>query len=65
MWNQYGDVSRGKINAAKLALSAACNLEKRFQTYFSDRIARQHLGGALPFAFDDPSDTTVQMLIGI
>lgn len=61
----YGDISRGKTNAAKVALAAACNLEKGFQTYLSDSIARHHLGGALPFVFDDPSDNSVlkQMLI--
>ena len=55
----YGGISRGKTNAAKVALAASCNLEKGFQTYLSDSIARHHLGGALPFVFDDPSDNSV------
>ena len=55
----------GSVAAAKVALAASCNLEKGFQTYISDSIARHHLGGALPFVFDDPSDNSVlkQMLI--
>ena len=61
----YGDISRGKTNATKVALAAACNLEKGFQTYLSDSIARQHLGGALPFVYDDPSEISLlkQLLI--
>ena len=61
----YGEISRGKSNAVRIALAAACNLRKGFQTYLSESIARHHLGGALPFAFDDPSDTRVlkQLLI--
>ena len=55
----YGGISRGKTNTAKVALAASCNLEKGFQTYLSDSIARHHLGGALPFVFDDPSDNSV------
>ena len=59
----YGDISCGKTNAGKVALAAACNLEKGFQTYLSDSIARHHLGGAMPFVFDDPSDNAVLKLI--
>ena len=61
----YGDVSRGKSNAARVALASSCNLSMGFQTYLTDSIARHHLGGALPFVFDDPSDTNTlkQMLI--
>lgn len=61
----YGEVSKGKSNAAKIALAAACNLSHGFQTYLSDSVARQHLSGALPFVFDDPSNNAVlkQILI--
>ena len=61
----YGDVSRGKSNAAKIALAATCNLTRGFQTYISESIARQQLSGALPFVLDDPSSTAVlkQILI--
>lgn len=61
----FGDVSRGKSNAARVALSAAGNLKNGFQTFISESIARLHLSGALPFVFDDPSDITIlkQMLI--
>ena len=61
----YGGISRGKSNAARVALAASCNLEKGFQTYLTDSMARYHLGGALPFVFDDPSDSSLlkQLLI--
>ena len=61
----FGEISRGKSNAAKIALAAACNLQHGFQTYLSDSVARQHLSGALPFVLDDPSNNTIlkQILI--
>ena len=61
----FGDVSRGKSNAAKIALAAAYNLPHGFQTYLSDSVARQHLTAALPFVFDGPSNNAVlkQILI--
>ncbi len=60
-----GAVSRGKSTAVKVALAAACNLEKGYKTYLSDSSARRYLAGALPFAFDDPSNATIlkQLLI--
>ena len=35
------------------------------QTYLTESIARRHLGGALPFGFEDPSNISIlkQMLI--
>ena len=64
----YGIICHGKTNAAKVALAAACNLEKGSQTYLSDSIARHHLGGGGGgggwwgrgwAVFDDPSNNSV------
>ena len=39
----------------KLSLAARCN-PKGYQTSLTDSIARRYLGGALPFAYDDPEN---------
>lgn len=61
----FGEVSRGKSNAVKIALAACCNFPKGYETFLTDSSARRHLSGALPFAYDDPSNEAVlkQLLI--
>ncbi len=60
----YGDVSRGKSNAVKLALAACCNYLKGYLTRLSESMARRFLSGALPFAYDDPgNDELVKQLL--
>ena len=49
----YGDVSRGKSNAVKLALATCCNYPKGYLTRLSESMARRFLSGALPFANDE------------
>ena len=61
----YGDVSKGKTNAVKVAIASACNYPTGYVTYLSESAARQHLKVALPFVLDDPSNEEVvkQVLI--
>ena len=62
----YGRHSRGKSNFVKIALAVCGNLEKGLATYLSASSTRTKLGGSLPFAYDDPSNSEVkfkQMII--
>ena len=63
----YGEVSCGKTNAVGMALAACYNLEKGFQTYLSDSVARHPLGvfGLFCLCLMTPSDCAVlkQLLI--
>ena len=61
----YGEISKGKSNAVKVAISACCNLEKGYLTYMTESLSRQLLSNGLPFAYDDPTNAVVlkQVLI--
>ncbi len=61
----FGDVSKGKSNAVKTAIAACCNLQRGYLTYLTESLAREFLGNALPFAYDDPTNAIVlkQLLI--
>lgn len=52
-------ISRGKTNCAKAAISMCGNYPKGCTGFLTDSMARSHLGGALPFLYDDPSNDSV------
>ena len=62
----YGRHSRGKSNFVKIALAVCGNLEKGLATYLSASSTWTKLGGSVPFAYNDPSNSEVkfkQMII--
>ncbi len=52
-------ISRGKTNGAKVAIAMYGNYPKGCSGFHTDSMARSHLGGALPFLYDDPSSDSV------
>ena len=59
----FGEVSKGKSNAVKIAIAACYNLY--ILTYMTESLAREFLSNGLPFAYDDPTNSGVlkQLLI--
>ena len=53
----YGRHSRGKSNFVKIALAVCGNLETGLATYLSASSTWTKLGGSLPFAIDNPSNS--------
>ena len=62
----YGRHSRGKTIFLKVSLAVCGNLEKGLISFLTESSSRFKMGGSLPFAYDDPSNSEVkfkQMLI--
>ena len=44
----FGEVSKGKSNAVKIAIAACCNIYKGYLTYMTESLAREFLSNGLP-----------------
>ena len=55
----FGEVSKGKTNAIKLALAACANYPNGYVTHLTESTARAYLSAGIPFAYDDPNDDVI------